>query len=118
MPITWNVEQMEWAADGTITAAHVRVTITEADKLGTLARTVFLGDKVDLDTVTEDQVLVMAKQRLDVAGMELAAQNQITPPQASPVVGRGLPWKERERAAAEAAAQAVKSPRRPDRGVP
>lgn len=118
MPITWSIEQMEWAADGTVTAALVRVTVTEGDKVGTLARTVFLGDQVDIPTVTEDQVLTLAKQRLNVAGMELAAQNQITPPQASPVVGRGLPWKERERAAAEAAAQAVKSPRRPDRGVP
>ena len=116
MPITWKVEHMEWAADGTVLAARVRATAAEGDRVGTLAGVVFLGEKFNIDTITEADVLAVAKQRLDVTGIELAILNQITPP--VPVAGRGLPWVEREELAAKAAAEDAARLRGPARGIP
>lgn len=95
MTTTWSIAQLDrQTSDGLVTVAHWRVDAVDGDySAGTYGTVGFeRGDTfVAYDLLTEAQVIVWVKDKLEVADIEANLAAQIAA-QKAPVTATGVPW--------------------------
>ena len=95
MTTTWKIAQLDrQTSDGLVTTAHWRCTAVDGDYSAGSYGTVGFerGDTfVAYDLLTEAQVIVWVKDKLDAEAIEAGLQTQIDALK-NPVTATGVPW--------------------------
>lgn len=95
MTTTWTIAQLDrQTSDGLVTTAHYRVDAVDGEHTAGSYGSVFFERGTSFtayNSLTEAQVLVWVKEKLDVAEIEASLQSEINAKK-TPVTSTGLPW--------------------------